>query len=185
MKGLFRKTRKHLFGKSRLRDYLLYSVGEIALVVIGILIAFSIDNWNEERKDLVKEQRILTQLRDEFNANLLQLEEKIATRRTLIASSHNVLGDIDRPDQANRDSLMMRLVLLLNDPTFDPIINDLAASGNIRLIRNEELKRLLTNWSSDVIALQEVEKRWTKLVDELVVPHYVKIGIARDALDLL
>lgn len=185
MRGLFRKTRKYLLGRSKVRNYLLYSVGEIALVVIGILIALSIDSWNEERKDLEKEQRILIQLRDEFNANLLQLEEKIATRQTLIVSSHKVLADMDSQNQVNRDSLMLRLVLLLNDPTFDPITNDLIGSGNIRLIRNEELKRLLTNWSSDVIALQEVEARWTKLVDELVVPHFVKVGMARDALDLL
>lgn len=185
MRGFFRKNRQYLVSKNKVRNYVFYSVGEIGLVVIGILIALSIDNWNEERKDLITEQRILIQLRDEFRDNLLQLEEKILTRRTMIAESYKVLKDIDTSHPENRDSLMIRLVLLLNDPTFDPIINDLIGSGNIRLIRNEQLKRLLTNWSSDVIALQEVERRWSKLVDEQVVPFYVETGIARDALDLL
>lgn len=183
MRRLFQKSRQYLFSKSNIKNYILYSIGEIGLVVIGILIALSIDNWNEERKDLIKEQQILTQLRDEFKSNLLQLEEKISTRKSIIGASHNVLKDIDNPDISNKDSLMNRLSLLMIDPTFDPIINDLIGSGNIRLIRNEKLKRLLTNWSSDVIALQEVERRWTKLADELVVPFFVESGVSRDAVD--
>lgn len=183
MRRLFRTSRQYLFGKGTIKNYILYSIGEVALVVIGILIALSIDNWNDERKDISKEQQILTQLRDEFKSNLLQLEEKISTRRSMIQACQKVLKDIDNPDMANRDSLITRLARQMNDPTFDPIINDLIGSGNIRLIRNEQLKRLLTNWSSDVIALQEVEKRWTKIVDELVVPSYVKLGIARDGID--
>lgn len=183
MRRLFQKSRQYLFRKSSTRSYIFYSIGEIGLVVIGILIALSIDNWNEDRKDLIKEQQILSQLRDEFKSNLLQLEEKISTRRSIIRASHDALNEIDNPDIANKDSLMTRLGLLMIDPTFDPIINDLIGSGNIRLIRNEQLKRLLTNWSSDVIALQEVEKRWTKLADELVIPFFVELGISRDAVD--
>lgn len=185
MKGIFRKSRQFLISRNKVRNYILYSIGEIILVVVGILIALSIDNWNEERKDRVKEQLILVQLRDEFQSNLIRLEEKISTRQNMIESSQRILKDIDDQNIANRDSLLSRLVLLVNDPTFDPIINDLIGSGNIRLIRHEQLKRLLTNWSSDVIALQEVEKRWTKLVNEMVVPFYVESGITRDALDQL
>lgn len=183
MRRLLRKSRQYLFSNNSLKNYILYSIGEIGLVVIGILIALSIDNWNNERKDLIKEQQILIQLRDEFKTNLLQLEEKVSTRRSIINSSHKVLKDIDNPDFANSDSLMTRLALLFIDPTFDPIINDLIGSGNIRLIRNEQLKRLLTNWTSDVIALQEVEKRWTKIADEVVVPIFIELGISRDAVN--
>lgn len=179
------KTRQILISEHKLKNYLFYAIGEITLVVVGILIALSIDNWNNGRKDLANEQRILIQLKGEYQSNLRQLEEKIATRNLMIKASFKVLADIENQRSVNRDSLMARLVLLVNDPTFDPIVNDLISSGNIRLIRNEELKSLLTNWSSDIVALQEVEKRWTKLVDELVVPFYIEIGIARDALDVL
>lgn len=171
--------------KNKLKRYFLYAIGEVTLVVIGILIALSIDNWNEDRKDLIKEQRILIHLRDEYSPNLIQLEEKISTRNAMVKACHEVLSDIDNPVNVNRDTTLARLILLSNDPTFDPIVNDLIASGNIRLVRNEELKRLLTNWSSDLVAVQEVEKGWTKLVDEYVLPFYAKAGITRDALDLL
>ena len=185
MTRFFGPRRLNFIRLRKLKRYLFYSVGEILLVVIGILIAFSIDNWNEARKDREKEQHILIQLKKEYQSNLVQIEEKISTREAMINASHQVLNYIDDPARVNRDSLMARLALLLNDPTFDPIVNDLFVSGNIRLIQNEELKGLLTNWSSEVIAVQEVEKRWAKLVDELIVPSYAEMGIARDALDVL
>tara|TARA_Y100000385_G_C13099534_1_gene643585 strand:- start:2936 stop:3121 length:186 start_codon:yes stop_codon:yes gene_type:complete len=51
MLTLLRKIRKSLIDSGSSRKYLLYAIGEIALVVIGILIALQINNWNESRKD--------------------------------------------------------------------------------------------------------------------------------------
>jgi len=51
MLTFFRRIRKGLLDGGRTSKYVLYAVGEIALVVIGILIALSINNWNEARKD--------------------------------------------------------------------------------------------------------------------------------------
>jgi len=47
----FRTIRKKLIEEDNVRKYLLYAIGEILLVVIGILIALQVNNWNEERKD--------------------------------------------------------------------------------------------------------------------------------------
>ena len=51
----------------------------------------------------------------------------------------------------------MKFATLYKDPTFDPIENDLISSGNIRLIQNKELKKYLSNWTADVVALREIE----------------------------
>ena len=48
---IFRKIRFELLGENKTRHYVLYAIGEIVLVVIGILIALQIDNWNQSRKD--------------------------------------------------------------------------------------------------------------------------------------
>jgi len=55
----FRKIRKNLADDNKPIKYMRYAVGEIALVVIGILIALSINNWNEERKISSKEHKML------------------------------------------------------------------------------------------------------------------------------
>lgn len=61
----------------RFQKYVIYALGEIILVVIGILIALSINNWNEKQKDLAQEQSILKQLKGEYQNNLEQLDQKI------------------------------------------------------------------------------------------------------------
>ncbi|MDX1471309.1 MAG: DUF6090 family protein, partial [Flavobacteriaceae bacterium] len=65
---------------NRIKKYTLYAIGEIILVVIGILFALQINNWNERQKILDKEQKILNQLQSEYQSNLQQLDEKILMR---------------------------------------------------------------------------------------------------------
>ena len=66
MLTFFRRIRKGLLEGGRTSKYLLYAIGEIALVVIGILIALQINNWNEERKEKVLESKIHNQLYEEL-----------------------------------------------------------------------------------------------------------------------
>ena len=59
MLRFFRDIRRRLIMPDNVRKYLLYAVGEILLVVIGILIALQVNNWNEERQIIAEEQRLL------------------------------------------------------------------------------------------------------------------------------
>ena len=77
MLKFFRKIRKNLLTEGNFSKYLLYALGEIILVVIGILIALQIDNWNSEKKDLKAERSYLTSLYGEFSTNLVNLENSI------------------------------------------------------------------------------------------------------------
>jgi hypothetical protein len=160
--------------------YLKYAIGEIVLVVIGILIALQINNWNEQRKDRTKEHILLKQLHEDYQADLVQLEEKMATREKMIASGVALLEAFDDPNGANRDSVIKDISILGNDPTFDPIQNDLNSSENLRLIRNVKLSRLLSNWSSDVVAVKEIEDVWTKIVYNQFDLTTSELGIGRD-----
>jgi hypothetical protein len=72
---------------ARTTQYFKYALGEILLVVEGILIALSINNWNENRKDRLEEEALLTQLQTEFQSNLAQLNEKVAIRNKMIFAS--------------------------------------------------------------------------------------------------
>ena len=58
----FRRTRQKLFVEGSAKRYFFYAVGEIILVVIGILIALQINNWNENRKDKILEKEYLNRL---------------------------------------------------------------------------------------------------------------------------
>ena len=163
--------------------YLKYAIGEIILVVIGILIALSINNWNEGRKDNLRERAILMQLDEEYSANLKQLEAKMQMRSSVVNSGLSLLKYMNTPQLIPRDSVLLHLSLINNDATFDPIQNDLISSGNIRLIHNKRLRSLLSNWSSDLIAVQEQEKMTSMMVHEIMRPLYNEMGITRDVLD--
>lgn len=63
MVTLLRKIRMSLINSSNTRKYLLYAIGEIALVVIGILIGLRINNWNQEKEAHKFENELLTELR--------------------------------------------------------------------------------------------------------------------------
>ena len=66
MLTLLRKIRKKLLAESQLRKYLLYAFGEVLLIVIGILIALQISNWNNESKDRKFEINLLKELKNEL-----------------------------------------------------------------------------------------------------------------------
>lgn len=141
----FRHIRLSLINENKMGKYFKYAIGEILLVVIGILIALQINNWNENRKDIAKEQVLLQQLREDYQTNLLQLEEKMATRQKILVSAVALLEAFDYPERANRDTVIKHIAVIGNDPTFDPIKNDLNSSENLRLIRNTRLNGIAQN----------------------------------------
>jgi len=65
----FRNIRKSLLMENKTSKYLKYAIGEIVLVVIGILIALQVNNWNQERKDLKEAELIKQNIHDEFIKN--------------------------------------------------------------------------------------------------------------------
>jgi hypothetical protein len=165
--------------------YFKYAIGEIILVVIGILIALQINNWNEDRKLSLEEKKILNQLKNEFKKNLDQLNEKIYMRNKMTLASSGLLNYIDHPEAIVNDSLLYYLFRLTQEPTFDPIENDLAVSGKLRMIKNDSLKILLSNWTSDAYQVQELEQSWQQVRNDVVIPVFIEKDFARNTIAYL
>jgi len=175
----FRKFRQNLLSEGKTGKYFKYAIGEIILVVIGILIALQINNWNEQRKENINEQAILKRLEKEFISNREQLLDKIQLRNNLIESCRQLLEYFDKPENATRNNILVFLSTI-QPPTFDPIQNDLVSSGNIEILKDEELKQLLVNWSTDVIQLQEVEQIFLRFCEQRFFPYLNEVDIQRD-----
>lgn len=77
MISLFRKIRQKLLSQNRVTRYLVYALGEILLVVIGILIALQVNNWNEQQKLQEKEKLYLSRLKEEAKWNIDILDNQI------------------------------------------------------------------------------------------------------------
>ena len=156
----FRQIRQRLLTHNEFSKYLLYAIGEILLVVIGILIALQIDNANEYRKERGQERELLLQLKSEYRSNLEQLESKMNLRNKMISASYKLLDYIDHPNERNIDSTLKYLGFTILTPTFDPIVNDIISSGRIQLLQNPRLKEKLSRWTSDVVQVTEEEIVW-------------------------
>ena len=70
----FRRIRKNLLSEGNYRKYFKYAIGEIILVVIGILIAIQINDWNENRKQTKIRKQYLTEMRFELQEDINQLD---------------------------------------------------------------------------------------------------------------
>ena len=81
--------------ENKFSKYLLYAIGEIMLVVIGILIALQINSWNDNRKNEHLEQQYLTNIKNEITASLLKLDESIKFNTTTLEHIENILNHIE------------------------------------------------------------------------------------------
>lgn len=177
----FRQIRQKLLSENKFNKYLIYAIGEIVLVVIGILIALAINNQNELRKDKVAEQKLLQQLLIDYESNYSQIQNKIDQRTFIMNRCTEVLDMIDNNVHINPDSLSNIFATFLLDPTFDPVDNDIIASGSIRLIKNDHLKELLSKWHSDAKAYLETENVQHNHMISVTVPFLKRVGLMRNA----
>ena len=95
MINFFRKIRYDLMEKNKTGKYLKYAIGEIILVVIGILIALSINNWNEYRKDRIVEKEVLQIMIESLQMNIQKMQSHIDSNAYCDKSSNIILYAID------------------------------------------------------------------------------------------
>ncbi len=91
MLNFLRKIRRRMFVKDKFQQYLIYAIGEIFLVVIGILIAIQINNWNDDRIGERTKNKLLRSLQVDFQKNLQQLDTVMYYDNLVIDSSFEFL----------------------------------------------------------------------------------------------
>jgi hypothetical protein len=131
--------------------YIKYAIGEIILVIIGILIAVSINGWNENRKLKIEEQSLLIDLKQEITMNLKDLEIVIERNEQSFQGATEMRALFRDREAYNKmpDSVFGSMVSKMNkNYTYDPrngILNSIISSGQINQLSNKELKYLLAS----------------------------------------
>lgn len=141
---LFRTIRQRLVTENKFSKYLIYAIGEIILVVIGILIALSINNWNENRKANNEENAILENLYENLMIAKQQSESLISEEEALKQLLINVLGVETNPVEITKrtisDSIFKIAVWDLQSDL--PIVNayiNLKNTNKLSLIKNKKI----------------------------------------------
>ena len=154
---LLRKIRKKLMEKNRFTTYLLYAVGEIILVVIGILIALQINNWNAQRLNQKKEQGYLLEIKSNLETDLLQIDKVLTFNKDKadkIMECFVEFQNIGTSTTTSNEILGRRLGVIGSFETLNPNrlgFENLQSAENIELISNSDLrKQILDYYSSDL-----------------------------------
>jgi hypothetical protein len=164
MLKLFRSIRKKLIEQNNIRKYLLYAIGEILLVVIGILIALQVNNWNEKRNEAKITESILYNLKvdiDKDLENLGILRDFLTSRKRDADYVLTVIQDSDvKVDKANMINALTHVGWILNyTPTF-ATYNEITNSGRLSLIASDELKKRLADYKSQVAESQRINEAY-------------------------
>ena len=138
----FSRIRQNLLSEGRTGKYLKYAIGEIALVVIGILIALSINNWNEDRKYKNLEFVMLTELKASLNQSLDEVDEINEYNNFLLESYSKIVNHISIKAPYN-DSLDSHFAVLKNwgSPYFDYSAYETLKTRGVELISNSMIKK--------------------------------------------
>ena len=137
-----RHIRKQLVGGSKVSRYLLYALGEIVLVVIGILIALQINTWNQHRIAVHKEVIILKNIQEEILLDTLDLQFSLRWHQSMLQAERLMLQSLVNQDkrtlesQTFLDAMGLPMLIVLHQSTFDNLQNN-----DISLITNVALRK--------------------------------------------
>ena len=144
-----------MLSEGKTEKYFKYAIGEIVLVVIGILIALQINNWNEENKIATAEQQILKDIKNELLSNIENLEVvtksgKLSMENAKILSQfyYNPSKLADFP----ADSIANLTYTLMGEKFFpeNGIINSIISTGQLNYIKEPQLKQALASLQDKV-----------------------------------
>ncbi|UAM99080.1 hypothetical protein K8354_04445 [Polaribacter litorisediminis] len=187
----FRRIRQNLLmqnktGKPAYRTgrYFKYAIGEILLVIIGILIAVSINGWNEDRKLAIEEQSLLKDLKQEMDLNLKTLKIVIAQHEESLEAAEEMMilfKDRDAFNKMPTKTFSELTWKMEKNSTYDPqngILNSLINSGRLSLFSNKELKYLLASFKELTVDAFEdthaIQKQRPPLVHKFYLSGYEK-----------
>lgn len=180
MISFFRKIRQKLLSQNRVTRYLAYALGEIALVMIGILLALQVNNWNEERKQKNEESRYLAALQTDFKAAQSWFRLILGAVQEQLDHNEHLLSILDgTPGSIPNDSIVSMIRKSFIDVPFGvqvPAFTDLINSGKLSVLQSEQLRRSLSEFeTANSLAndyAQRASEQWAGQVTEFFIERF-------------
>ena len=146
---------------------------ELIVITAGILGAFALNNWNENRKNNAMETSYLVAIHTEFKDNRKQFEEVTQAHRRALVAWRGINSEYEKTTP-NRDSLLIFMKDAWYTYTFDPSqssIESLLSTSSIDVIQNFELRQLLLSWRDLIIDYGEAEIDSKMFVHNQLIPY--------------
>ena len=142
----FKKIRQNLLSEGKTGKYFKYAIGEIILVVIGILIALSINNWNEDRIIIKNQEKYLVLLKKEVQNNIQQVEFCNKRVKYMWEAQKELINLIE----SNHDTITEEHVNSMLERVFGPktyvelensVLSELKTTGELKNIINDSIRK--------------------------------------------
>jgi hypothetical protein len=179
----FRRIRKKMADDNKPLKYMRYAIGEIVLVVIGILIALQINTWNEQRKAQKKACFYLIDLQESLQSTKLELNRVIDKSHLSYLASDTLDRILFHKSQIPYFSMDTIIDGSLGYTIYSPnsgIINEIMNSGGLELFDNKFIRNAVASWDSRLnnITKYEVDVRQTFLDYANLIMKYTDISNA-------
>lgn len=169
---LFRTIRRKLVASGKVKNYLVYALGEILLIVIGILIAWKINDLNEIRKNNIVQVKIYESLYEELHTNLSVLDSAIVRYDNNILALQNSLKYAGQhPNDLNQDvkDLIVQ-VKFRNSNLRAEALGSINSSDKFQFIDNQSLTELIAQYPMELNAFKTQETKIAHIVDNRLKP---------------
>ena len=177
----FRKIRQTLIMENNTGKYLKYAIGEIVLVVIGILIALQLNNWNTDRINSIEEGKILSNLNSEFKLNKTNLSNDILETEQSIEMGKQIMGLVGEDEtilkSINTDSILYAVFEYSSLHVSENSILEIIRSGKFQNLSNAKLKSLIMGWTQKKNEVQRTEEQVKRNSEDLITYLYKRYPI--------
>ncbi|MFC4723428.1 DUF6090 family protein [Geojedonia litorea] len=156
----FRKIRYNLMETGKTAKYFKYAIGEIALVMIGILLALQVNNWNENRKNNIEERDYYCKFLDDVRQDHEMLNKQKEIAKLRLHHSNKLLqnlqkDNVDLADLVNDMKLSVQSINAKLEPT-KIAFEDLKSSGSLKIIKDNNIKIKLGNYYANAQGIMNV-----------------------------
>ncbi len=168
--------------KNKTGKYLKYAIGEIVLVMVGILLALQVNNWNEYKILRSTEQQYLLALRKEFIFNKGEMETVMNHNNKNVDYALKIVDNIgpEGPEITEEEFGILMTGALSREIQFNPnqgVLDEIISSGKLGLFGNHELKFALSSWNGLLQKVRLQEQELQRL-------RYITIDIVRNEANL-
>lgn len=177
MINFFRKTRKRLTEENKFVKYLLYATGEIALIVIGILLALYLDNLNTEKRIRINEIKILNELKSNLQSSINAFERSILAEQNYLKYNLMIKDYMCNKKLYNKsldEAFGTYFWTISSNPVYGAYEN--LKSKGIDLITNSSLRKNISFiFENDFLILKEENEVWANnLQQNISYPYHVR-----------
>ena len=151
--------------EGKITSYALYALGEIILVMIGILLALQVNNWNDGRKERKQEQYYLQALKEELNDNKTKIGAMIEFQKAQLQRA-TLLMDVLNNDTIVTDLQSLHIAIMhvgwAVNPVFDDIVwSELLNTGKLICLENHDLRNRIAEFYKDTREYVKNESEWS------------------------